>query len=200
MTTAKIGRVLVASLHEAIGEVLPARLEFYENWLTAGGLRGGSIGLAPVTAVLSFLRQEGQSYALVMARAGEHAGAWTIEGLSPLKRRVYLALPVRLRVRVGLRLGRALVKQVYPRTRAVTRVRRGIATVELRDSLFCDVRRAGEFPLCVYYAAAFARILEGLAVSARASIDACRGVGETVCRLSVDVNRVRLEREPAAAA
>jgi len=62
------------------------------------------------------------------------------------------------------------------------------------------VRQAGEFPLCGYYAAAFARILDGLAVSARARIDTCRGVGGASCRLSVDVQPVRLEREPAAAA
>ena len=31
---ARIGRVLVASLHQAIADVLPDRLEFYENWLT----------------------------------------------------------------------------------------------------------------------------------------------------------------------
>jgi hypothetical protein len=57
MRDAGIGRVLVASLHEAISDVLPTRLGFYENWLNAEGLRGGTIGLAAVNAVLSFLRQ-----------------------------------------------------------------------------------------------------------------------------------------------
>jgi hypothetical protein len=40
---ARIGRVLVASLHQSIGDVLPDRLEFYENWLTVPGLREGTI-------------------------------------------------------------------------------------------------------------------------------------------------------------
>src|SRR6267142_2578021 len=31
MRDAGVGRVLVASLHEAIGDILPARLAFYEN-------------------------------------------------------------------------------------------------------------------------------------------------------------------------
>ena len=35
---------------------------FYENWLNAEGLREGTIGLAPLYAVLSFLRQEGDAY------------------------------------------------------------------------------------------------------------------------------------------
>ncbi len=52
-----IGRVLVASLHQSIAEHLPARLGFYENWLSAAKLRDGAIGLAPLYAVLSFLRQ-----------------------------------------------------------------------------------------------------------------------------------------------
>ena len=34
MTEPRIGRFLVASLHQAIAELLPDRLEFYENWLS----------------------------------------------------------------------------------------------------------------------------------------------------------------------
>src|SRR5262249_8459046 len=39
MSEARIGRVLVASLHQAIADLLPTRLEFYENWLNVAGLR-----------------------------------------------------------------------------------------------------------------------------------------------------------------
>ena len=39
MREAGIGRVLVASLHQGISDVLPLRLLFYENWLNAEGLR-----------------------------------------------------------------------------------------------------------------------------------------------------------------
>ncbi len=70
MHEAGIGRVLVASLHQGIADILPTRLGFYENWLNAEGLRDGTIGLAPLYAVLSFLRQEGDSYALITTRAG----------------------------------------------------------------------------------------------------------------------------------
>ena len=75
---ARIGRVLVASLHQAIADVLPDRLEFYENWLTVPGLREGTIGLAPLSAVLSFLRLEGEAYNRTTARAGEYAADWTV--------------------------------------------------------------------------------------------------------------------------
>ncbi len=65
MSEPRIGRVLVASLHQAIADILPTRLEFYENWLNVSGLREGTIGLAPLSAVLSFLRTEGEAYELI---------------------------------------------------------------------------------------------------------------------------------------
>ena len=61
-------------LDQGISDVLPARLGFYENWLHAEGLRAGTIGLGPVTAVLSFLRQEGDAYDIITERAGEYGG------------------------------------------------------------------------------------------------------------------------------
>src|SRR5688572_547195 len=79
MSEPRIGRVLVASLHQAIAELLPDRLEFYENWLSGRGLRVGTIGLAPLLAVLSFLRGEGEVYAQVVARAGDYAAQWTVK-------------------------------------------------------------------------------------------------------------------------
>src|SRR5262245_49458276 len=87
MSEARIGRVLVASLHQAIADLLPTRLEFYENWLNVAGLREGTIGLAPLTAVLSFLRTEGEAYNLITARAGEYAAAWTFDNVSAFERR-----------------------------------------------------------------------------------------------------------------
>ena len=75
MREAGIGRVLVASLHQGIADILPTRLGFYENWLNVEGLREGTIGLAPLYAVLSFLRQEGEAYAMITTRAGEYAFA-----------------------------------------------------------------------------------------------------------------------------
>lgn len=200
MTNAKIGPVLAASLHEAIGEVLPTRLEFYEHWLSTGGLREGGMALAPAMAVLSFLRQEGARYDAVMARAGVSAADWTFDGLPAVERRVVSALPGALRARAALRIGRRLVRAIYPRSLAVTRLRRGVATIEVRGSLFCDVRHASAVPLCGYYAVAFARILERFDLSARARVDTCRAAGGPVCILSVVVGAARQEGDAAAAA
>ena len=86
MKEATIGRVLVASLHQGIADILPTRLGFYENWLNAEGLREGTIGLAPLYAVLSFLRQEGEAYNIITTRAGEYAAEWTVQSLPPPRR------------------------------------------------------------------------------------------------------------------
>ena len=99
MSEPRIGRVLVASLHQAIADVLPNRLEFYENWLSVSGLREGTIGLAPLFAVLSFLRTEGAAYEQITVRAGEYAAEWTVNSLAPLERRFIRALPAALRTR-----------------------------------------------------------------------------------------------------
>ncbi len=67
-----VGRVLLASLHQGIADILPTRLGFYESWLHAKGLRDGTIDLAPLYAVMSFLRQEGDvSYRKITTSAGE---------------------------------------------------------------------------------------------------------------------------------
>ena len=186
MSEARIGRVLVASLHQAIGDVVPTRLEFYENWLNVAGLREGTIGLAPLSAVLSFLRGEGAVYEQITARAGHYAAEWTVRSLPALERRVIMMLPERLRARAAIRTARALVRATYPGSRAVVKVRRGGASVDLRGSLFCEVREPAATPLCGFYAAAFARVLELFSIPAAAEVTQCRGSGERrACQLKV---------------
>src|SRR5882757_10886701 len=102
MSEAGIGRVLVASLHQAIADILPTRLGFYENWLNAEGLREGTIGLAPLYAVLSFLRQEGDAYKLITTRAGEYAADWTVQSMPPIQRAALRSAPMWLRRRLLL--------------------------------------------------------------------------------------------------
>src|SRR3954468_16959782 len=123
MSEAGIGRVLVASLHQAIADILPTRLGFYENWLNAEGLREGTIGLAPLYAVLSFLRQEGEAYDMITTRAGEYAAEWTVLALPQVQRAAIKAAPAWLRRRLLLRMARKLVRTSYPGSRVISRVR-----------------------------------------------------------------------------
>jgi hypothetical protein len=177
VSEARVGRLLVASLHQAIADVLPARLEFYENWLNVAGLREGTIGLAPLTAVLSFLRTEGHAYNLITSRAGEYAAAWTFESEPAVKVKIVRALPAGLRARAALGTARGLVKATYPGSRAVTKMKRGIVTIDIRGSLFCEVRETSVEPLCGFYASAIARVLQLFDVSAEARVNECRASG-----------------------
>lgn len=189
MSEPRIGRVLVASLHQAIADLLPNRLEFYENWLNTSGLRDGTIGLAPLSAVLSFLRTEGEAYTLIAQRAGEYAADWTVASRGGLERRLHMALPAPLRARAALRTARALVRATYPGSRALTRVRRGTATVDLRGSLFCEVREASVLPLCGFYTAAIARVLHLYALSSEVRVEQCRASGGRGCQMSFVLGR-----------
>jgi bacteriochlorophyll 4-vinyl reductase len=185
MREAGIGRVLVASLHQGIADILPTRLAFYENWLNAEGLREGTIGLAPLYAVLSFLRQEGEAYRLITTRAGEYAAEWTVQSMPPVQRALLKASPVWLRSRMLLRLAGRLVRDSYTGSRAVARLRRGTARIDVRASVFCSVREPVPHPLCGFYAAAFTRLLALFDIGARTDVVACRGTGEATCVLKV---------------
>ncbi len=199
MSEPRIGRVLVASLHQAIADLLPTRLEFYENWLNVSGLREGTIGLAPLSAVLSFLRTEGDAYDLITSRAGEYAADWTVNNISGWERRMILALPTGLRARAGLRTARALVRATYPGSRAIVKLKRGTAAIDLRGSLFCEVRETTVLPLCGFYAAAIGRVMHLFAVKAEARVSECRAAGgRKGCLLSVVVNGASVEEAAVA--
>jgi hypothetical protein len=190
MSEARIGRVLIASLHQAIADLLPTRLEFYENWLNVSGLREGTIGLAPLTAVLSFLRTEGDAYAAVTARAGKYAAEWSVRSLPTLERKMILVLPTPLRARATLRIARQLVRSTYPGTRLITKFRKRAGSLDLRGSLFCEVRELSTHPLCGFYAAAVARLMELFALPADAQVVECRASGvRRGCMLAVSLER-----------
>ena len=183
----------MAALHQGIADRLPLRQDFYESWFTSAGLRHGTIGLAALVAVLSFLRQEGTAYEDVSRRAGEYAGEWTVDGLSPLRRRFIRALPRRPRARLALGVARNLVRTTYPGCHARVRIRRGAAEVLIRSSIFCGVREASRAPLCGFYAAALANVLKSFDVPSAVRIAACQGMGDRRCRLTV-----RLRPDPDA--
>jgi bacteriochlorophyll 4-vinyl reductase len=185
MREAAIGRVLVASLHQGIADLLPTRLSFYENWLSAEGLREGTIGLAPLYAVLSFLRQEGDAYQMITTRAGEYAAEWTVQSMSPVRKSVIRAAPAWLRARMLMRLAHSLVRSSYGGSRVIARVRKGTANVDLRASVFCTVREPVPHPLCGFYVAAFSRLLQLFDLSAHTEVVACRGTGGASCLLRI---------------
>jgi hypothetical protein len=193
MTEAGIGRVLVASLHQGIADILPTRLDFYENWLNPEGLRHGTIGLAPLQAVLSFLRQEGDAYRLITRRAGEYSAEWTVASQRHLSRSVMRKLPARLRTGAVLRLVRRMIRHTYVGTRGIVRIRHGEGTVDVRGSLFCGIRDSSPEPLCGYYAAAISRFFELYSLPAAVRLGECRATGDRSCILAVHLRAAELE-------
>lgn len=187
MRDAGIGRVLVASLHQGIADVLPARLGFYESWLHAEGLRDGTIGLAPLYAVLSFLRQEGDPYSTITTSAGEYAAEWTVESMGTLEREMLKRSPDVLRPRLVLRLADRLVQSSFRRGRLAFKLRKGTATLDLRDCVFCDVREPVAHALCGFYSAAIARLFKLFDVSANVQVTSCRATGSPCCAMTVTI-------------
>jgi hypothetical protein len=187
MNRVGVGRMLIASLHQGISDLIPTRLEFYENWLHATGMRDGKIGLAPLAAVLSFLRQEGDPYQLVTARAGEYAAQWTFDNLSPFQRSVIGSMPAALRARTAVHLTKRVVSRSYLGARATSRLRKGQGTITVRQSIFCAVREPAARPLCGYYAAALQRSLMLVSVSGNVAVQSCQGAGAGSCVIGFHV-------------
>ena len=189
---AGVGRLLVASLHQGIADLLPTRLEFYEAWLNPSGLRDGKIGLAPLAAVLSFLRQEGEPYWLVAARAGEYSAEWTVASLPPMQRAMIRAAPEPIRLRLVMRVVRKMVRNTYGGSRALVRWRKGRGAVDIRGSSFCGIRDRAEQPLCEYYASAIRRVMQLFNLDVDVGMEQCRATGGGQCLMSVYLRPVKV--------
>jgi hypothetical protein len=185
MNEAGIGRLLVASLHQGIADLLPTRLEFYEAWLNPSGLRDGRIGLAPLAAVLSFLRQEGEIYKLIAGRAGEYTAEWTVAALPAFQRAVLRAAPPRIRLHLVMRLARLMIRNTYRGSRAIVRWRQGRGAVDIRGSIFCEVRDRVEQPLCEFYASAIRRLMYLFSLDVEVGTEQCRATGGGQCLMTV---------------
>jgi hypothetical protein len=190
MTEAHLGRLLSASLHQAITETLPQRIEFYENWLHWEALREGGIGLAPMTAVLGFLRTEGDAYDQVMIRAGELSAEWAVASISPFRLRRMAWLPRTFRLKAVLRLADEIARAISTHSPLVRRVRGTSAEVRIGDSVFCASREAHTMPLCGFYRALISRTLQLSGVEASTRIESCRAVDGSPCVVRVDLAEI----------
>ena len=177
--------MLVASLHQGIADLLPTRLEFYEAWLNPAGLRDGKIGLAPLAAVLSFLRMEGEPYKLIAARAGEYTAEWHVDDMPGYRRALMRAVPPGVRVHLVMREARAMIRKTYRGSRAIVRWRKGRGAVDIRGSIFCEVRDRVEQPLCGYYASGIRRLMYLFNLDVEVATEQCRATGAGQCLMTV---------------
>jgi len=187
MHEAGVGRLLVASLHQGIADLLPSRLEFYEWWLNPAGLRDGRIGLAQMAGVLSFLRLEGKLYPLVVARAGEYTAEWSVASIGNLHRSIVNAAPPGIRARLVMRMARGMIRGTYGGSRVIVRWKKRGVEIDIRGSIFCAVREPVDEPLCTYYASAIERLMHLFKLHADLQTERCRGTGGGQCVMSLIV-------------
>jgi hypothetical protein len=192
--------LLPACLHQAIADVLPQRLEFYEEWLDPVGLRDGSIGLAPLSAVIGFLRTEGADYNAVVERAGQLAAQWSVASRPPYQRRIGSSLPVALRWRFALRVAGGIARDILSTSSVAMKVRRGRATMRVQSSVFCSTREPQTQPLCGFYRALAMETLRAFHIGATARIDACRAMSGNTCVISLEMASQGQVDRPAMAA
>jgi predicted hydrocarbon binding protein len=188
MREPRIGRLVIAALHQAIAEALPLRLEFYENWLKPLGLlkEGKHIGPAPFSAALSFLRREDVGlYESITSRAGVLAADWRSDTLRWSGRRWATLLPEAWRVRAALSAARRISRAAYPNTRLRSRVRAREARIEIARSAFCQVRESVDRPLCTFYAGLVRRLMASYGLAATVRLEKCLATGGKVCVLVI---------------
>lgn len=171
MVDAGIGRLLISSLHQGIADISPSRLEFYEEWLSPTGMRDGRLGLAPLGAVLSFLhREEPPTNEQIVARAGRYAADWTFEDLSAFRRWYIRRLPMGMRSRASLALGRKMVLATVRQSKVKSRIAGSTAAIDINSALFDQLRDPATIPMRAFYASAIDRLLQHCAVDAEVSI------------------------------
>lgn len=197
MVDAGIGRLLISSLHQGIADVSPSRLDFYENWLSPSGMRDGRIGLAPLGAVLSFVhREEPPSNDQIATRAGVCAADWTYQELSGLRRWYIHRLPLGLRSRAALGLGKRLVLATVRQSKVKIRVTGPAATVQIKSALCDQLRDPATVPMRGFYAAAVRRLCAHCGVNAEVTVDGGQPGG---WRLAVNITGARRPDEADAA-
>jgi hypothetical protein len=78
-------------------------------------------------------------------------------------------------------------------------MRKELVSIDVRGSLFCEVREASVQPLCGFYAAAISRVLQLFAIPGEAQMESCRaaGGGQT-CSMSVIVRQATTGESAAA--
>jgi hypothetical protein len=188
MSEARIDRLLAAALHQAIADLLPMRLEFYESYLRPRGWREDAVNLAPVTAVLSFLRHEdGETYDAVMVQAAAYAATWWMASQPWHVRAGRRLLPLWMRLRQVGTLARRHFEASYRGTKVQVRVRRRRLELEIRGSIFCNARDNATGPHCRYYLAFVEKLVAPDGFVSTGQLTACRALGGDCCVVRLDV-------------
>jgi hypothetical protein len=134
-------------------------------------MRAGRIGLAPLGAVLSFLhREEAPANDQIVDRAGRYAADWTFSELLPLRRWFIRRLPIGLRARATLGLGKRLILQTVRQSKVKVQFNGATGTIDINSALFDQLRDPATIPMRAFYASAIDRLLEHTGVDGDVSV------------------------------
>ena len=109
-------------------------------------------------------------------------------------------LPRGLRSRAALRVVIGLVRDTCSASRASARLRKGVARLEVRASLFCTVREAPPAPLCAFYLTLAMETLRRFDLPSQGRVVQCFAIDHTACVLALDLAGAALAEPPAIAA
>ena len=189
MTEAGIGRVLVASLHQGIADILPDAPGVLRELAEPRGLapRDDRPGAAARGAQLPPAGRGGLPPDHAARRASTPPSGRSRRRVTS-RRSFTRRLPRGPRSRAVLRLACRTVRQTYVGTRAIVRLRRGEGTVDLRGSLFCGIRDSSRrAALRLLRAPALSRFFELYSLPAAVRLGECRATGDRSCILAVSL-------------
>lgn len=182
-----VGRLLVATVHQAIVDELPARLEFYEHWLKGERVRDGGVGLAPMSAVLGFLRAEGEAGSAVRRHAGALAAEWIWADVPAAERQWLRIQPRWWRVRSIARLAARAIRDGHSSSVVARKFSRGAVDFHITHSLFCRVRERQPQAQCDFHQALIDGFYMAAGVPMTVRVAECAASGGAACVIRAEI-------------
>lgn len=172
----------MASVHKALEDLAPEKVEVFEGWFDPRD-RSPRIHIAPVLGAISYLRRDADLYCRIMERAGRYASQWGYLDRSVFERKLLKTLPLSLRGGLAGYILRSGLARVHRDGRLRVLKDPTRLLVEVDNSLFCRMGGPAEAPICAYYAALFAGLLDRTALARPPVVESeCRAQGARYCR------------------
>jgi predicted hydrocarbon binding protein len=102
-----------------------------------------------------------------------------------MRKRIIQAAPPAIRKRLVIGVASFMARSTYGATDVKVQWKQWRGAVDLRSSLFCEVRDRVDHPLCEFYASALRRLLHLFDLDADVITDRCRATGAPQCTMSV---------------
>jgi hypothetical protein len=181
MDNGLVERKFVASLHKALEDLAPERLEIFKKWFDPADRRP-QFHIATVIGAIGYLRRSPDLYHKVMEKAGHYASQWSCLDLPRIERKFRFRLPFG-RDRLVKHLLQRGLKSIHRDGELETARDGDKLVVTVSNSLFCRTEKNGGEPTCEYYSALFAGLLDCTHENwSSITESACRAQGDSSCR------------------